>query len=69
MELQQGLSTGFLVVFGTVLLLTVLALITAIILSLKPELSPHQMRLFDICCTTWQMGFGAIVGLIGGKVF
>jgi hypothetical protein len=48
----------------TLLSLTVVVLMTILI---SGEFSDQQRKLFDLCSTTWQMGFGAIIGLIGGK--
>jgi hypothetical protein len=54
-------------VFFTVVSLTTLSLVTSILLSFNSTPSPLQISLFETCTTTWKMGFGAIVGLIGGK--
>lgn len=32
------------------------------------DMPEHQQRIFDTCSFCWQSGFGAIVGLIGGKL-
>lgn len=54
-------------VFKAVLALTVVSLAISLVLSLFPNPSQLQASLFETCTTTWKMGFGAIVGLIGGK--
>ncbi len=54
-------------VFITVVSLTFLSLLTSIALSFATSPSQLQVSLFETCTTTWKMGFGAIVGLIGGK--
>jgi hypothetical protein len=54
-------------IFNTVLALTVVSLATSIALSFVPNPSQLQASLFETCTTTWKMGFGAIVGLIGGR--
>lgn len=54
-------------VFCTVVSLTALSLFTSILLSFCSSPSQLQVSLFETCTTTWKMGFGAIVGLIGGK--
>lgn len=57
----------FIWVFMAVLVLTIGSLITSIVLSCFEKPSSLQASLFETCTTTWKMGFGAIVGLIGGK--
>jgi hypothetical protein len=59
----------FKLVFLAVLCLTVISLITSIALTIAydPHPSDEIKRLIDTCSTTWKMGFGAIVGLLGGK--
>ncbi len=54
-------------VFCTVVSLTALSLFISILLSFYSYPSQLQISLFETCTTTWKMGFGAIVGLIGGK--
>jgi len=54
-------------VFITVASLTFISLITSVVLSFSPSPSQLQVSLFETCTTTWKMGFGAIVGLIGGR--
>jgi hypothetical protein len=61
-------------VFWTVLCLTLLSLIimawiagTTGSISDATKLPVLKKGLYDVCSVTWQMGFGAIIGLIGGK--
>ena len=55
-------------IFSAVLGLTILSLAVSIALSLQPgPMSPQQASLFEACSTTWKLGFGAIVGLLGGR--
>lgn len=61
------LGSKFLWVFWGALGLTIISLAVALWLSDQTELSEQQKELFETCSTTWKMGFGAILGLIGGK--
>lgn len=54
-------------IFKVVLTLTVMSLVISLVLSLFANPSSLQTSLFETCTTTWKMGFGAIVGLIGAK--
>lgn len=47
--------------------LTVLSLAVAVVLASQDSLSEYQQDLLKTCSTTWKLGFGAIIGLIGGK--
>lgn len=61
------ISPVFKLVFLTVLALTVLSLVAAVFLSFIDPPTEERSRLIETCSTTWKMGFGAVVGLIGGK--
>ncbi len=61
------LTPAFLLVFATVVLLTLVSLGVSVYLALRPDPSEEVKRLIETCSTTWKLGFGAIVGLIGGK--
>ena len=52
-----------------VLGLTLLSLATsiALILVFGQDLPSYAEALLETCSTTWKMGFGAFVGLLGGK--
>ncbi|MFM7427912.1 MAG: hypothetical protein ACKO7W_23420 [Elainella sp.] len=54
-------------VFFTVVCLTLLSGGGSLWLSSKGNLSPEQTRVFETCNTTWNMGIGAIFGLLGSK--
>jgi hypothetical protein len=59
----------FKLVFLTVLSITVLSLFISVFLVIfySDPLSPSKQSLIETCSTIWKMGFGCIVGLIGGK--
>jgi hypothetical protein len=57
----------FKLVFFTVLGLTLLSGATSLCLATQSSLSAQQNRIFESCSTTWQMGVGAIFGLLGSK--
>jgi hypothetical protein len=63
------LNPAFKLVFCSVLGLTVLSLGVSVYFALAYDSPPSEevKRLIETCSTTWKMGFGAIVGLIGGK--
>jgi hypothetical protein len=56
----------FRLIFTAVVSLTVLSLVAAIVLSWVAE-NDAQKQLVEACSTCWKMGFGAVVGMIGGK--
>lgn len=64
---ESGAVPHFKLIFSTVVALTVLALLLNLLLAVFGNDS-HQIRaVAETCSTTYKMGFGAIVGLIGGR--
>jgi hypothetical protein len=61
------LTPRFKLIFSTVAALTVLALILTVLLAALGGGSEQVMAAAEACSTTYKMGFGAIVGLIGGR--
>ena len=64
---KLNITSAFQQVFFTVVFLTLLSGGTSLTLAVKGNLSPHQDRIFESFTTTWQMGVGAIFGLLGSK--
>ncbi|MEV4568513.1 hypothetical protein AB0K12_32490 [Nonomuraea sp. NPDC049419] len=67
-EDQSDLRPRFKLIFFTVTALTVLALMLSVLLAVLGGDSEQVRAASEACSTTYKMGFGAIVGLIGGKV-
>ncbi|MFD0003003.1 hypothetical protein ACFVJ4_11320 [Streptomyces sp. NPDC127178] len=67
-ESKSDLTPRFKLIFSTVAVLTVLALILNVLLAAFGGDSEQVKAAAEACSTTYMMGFGAIVGLIGGKV-
>ncbi len=65
---RSDLTPRFKMIFCTVAALTVLALILNVLLAAFGGGSEQVKAAAEACSTTYMMGFGAIVGLIGGKV-
>jgi hypothetical protein len=61
------LSPIFKKIFNSVLVLTILSLVVSLALVIFPTQTDDVKRLIETCSTTFKMGFGAVVGLIGGK--
>jgi hypothetical protein len=61
------LTPAFQQVFFTVVSLTLLSGGASFWLAANEQLSPQQARVFETCNTTWNMGIGAIFGLLGSK--
>ena len=62
------LGPRFKIVFGCVMALTLISLTASICLAIfVTNQSPEVKGLIETCSTTDKLGFGAIVGLIGGK--
>lgn len=68
LERKSDLTPRFKLIFSTVTALTVLALILNVLLAAFGGDSEQVQAAAEACSTTYMMGFGAIVGLIGGKV-
>ena len=61
------LSPAFKMVFLAVLAITLFSmLITCILVALRND-SDQGKALFELCASICKMGFGAMVGLLGGK--
>jgi len=60
-------APAFQQVLLTVVSFTLLSGAASIWLSTNKDLSPQQTRIFETCNTTWNMGIGAIFGLLGSK--
>ncbi|MGO9273312.1 MAG: hypothetical protein ACLQOO_24260 [Terriglobia bacterium] len=63
----MDLTPRFKLVFFFVMGLTVLSLAVTVNLTLSANPSEDSRRLIETCSTTFKMGFGAAVGLLGGK--
>ena len=61
------ITSAFQQVFFTVICFTLLSGGVSLWLASRDHLSPQQTRLFETCNTTWNMGIGAIFGLLGSK--
>lgn len=65
---NRRINVAFQQVFFTVVILTTLSGSTSLWLASSHDtLSEHQDRLFETSSSTWQMGVGAVFGLLGGK--
>jgi hypothetical protein len=54
-------------VFVSLLCLTLVSLGVSVAFVFSPNPSDDTRRLVETCSTTFKMGFGAVVGLLGGK--
>lgn len=64
---KMNITPAFQQVFFTVLFLTLLSGGVSCWMASQSNPSPQQNRIFENAMTTWQIGVGAIVGLLGGK--
>jgi hypothetical protein len=55
-------------VFATVIFLTFFSGGVSFWISTEDRLSPQRERIFETCNSTWNMGVGAIFGLLSSKV-
>jgi hypothetical protein len=67
MKPNSNFPPAFQQVFFTAVSLTVLSGAMSFNLAAKDNLTPQQTRIFETCTTTWNMGIGAIFGLLGSK--
>lgn len=71
-QLTEGIillrmSQQFKLIFLTALILTLISLGLSVSLSMEIHPTILQIKLFEICSTTWKMGFGVLVGLLSGN--
>lgn len=66
---KAEISVGppFKLVFLITVGLTILSLVAAVLLTLYGPRNDETARLIETCSTTWKLGMGAILGLLGGK--
>ena len=60
-------SPYFKLVLGCIFILTIVSLCVSFYLSGDKSLTDEAKKLIGVCTTCYQMGFGAIIGLLGGK--
>jgi len=70
--LTVTLSPAFLLVFKSVLALTLICLVlgcslVGLTVHSGRTLTPQETGLLDLFTSTFKLGFGAIIGLLGGK--
>lgn len=70
--LTVTLSPAFNLVFLSVLGITILSLLigcslVGLTVRTAREMTAQENVLFDLCTSTFKLGFGAIIGLFGGK--
>ncbi len=59
----------FSAVLVSVMSLTLVSLTVSVLMAVAyPDPSDEVRRIIETCSTTWKLGFGAIVGLLGGRV-
>ena len=65
----KSVSPAFKLAFSAVVILTVVSAVGATVIAFTAgdPLPPNQQAIFETFNTAWKMGFGAIVGLLGGK--
>ena len=61
------LTPAFKLVFVSALCITLLSVIVCCPLAVLGASTMEAKALFEACLTTFKLGFGAIIGLLGGK--
>lgn len=61
------LTPWFKVIFIMVAIFAVACKLLAWYISFEAQPTELQVKLFEECLASWKMGFGAILGLMGGK--
>lgn len=64
---ERASTPGFKLAMVFVFIITVLTLIGMFYLAGFQELTKSQNKLFEICRTAFEGGFGALVGLVAGN--
>jgi hypothetical protein len=71
-KLTVRLTPAFKLLFLSVLGLTILSLLlgctlVGITIRTAREMTPQENVMLDLCTSTFKLGFGTIIGLLGGK--
>lgn len=62
----RALNPTFRLTFLCVVVLTALSLLASLAVPLLPQ-TDSTKQILEACLSTWKMGFGAVLGLLGGK--
>ena len=65
---KLSVAPAFKLVLFVVIALTLVSLAASILLALSAPQTDEVKKLIDACSTMYKAGFGAILGLLGGKV-
>lgn len=69
MRHSQDKSMQFEMLLTIIFIMSLISLLLAVILSGVRDPSAAQISLIETCSSTWKLGFGAFLGLIGGRSF